>query len=88
MEFIGDSITCGYGVDDEVAEHQFKTATEDVTRAYAYKTARMLNADYSMFSASGYGIITGYTEGDVKLEDQRLPQFYESPATRAEVSAG
>ena len=78
MEFIGDSITCGYGVDDEVAEHQFKTATEDVTRAYAYKTARMLNADYSMFSASGYGIITGYIEGDVKLEDQRLPQFYES----------
>lgn len=48
MEFIGDSITCGYGVDDPDKEHHFKTATEDVTKAYAYKTALALNADYSM----------------------------------------
>lgn len=78
IEFIGDSITCGYGVDDEDENHQFSTATEDVTRAYAYKTAKALDADYSMFSASGYGIITGYTEGDVPLQDQILPQFYDS----------
>lgn len=78
IEFIGDSITCGYGVDDEVAEHHFSTATEDVTRAYAYKTAEALDADYSMVSISGYGIISGYTaEGEKKITAQTLPQYYD-----------
>lgn len=78
IEFIGDSITCGYGVDDEVAEHHFSTTTEDVTRAYAYRTAEMLDADYSMVSISGYGIISGYTAtGEEKVTAQQLPKFYE-----------
>lgn len=78
LEFIGDSITCGYGVDDEDPLHPFKTATEDVTRAYAYKTASALQADYSMFSTSGYGIISGYTaDPAVKMPTQRIPVFYE-----------
>lgn len=79
LEFIGDSITCGYGVDDEDPLHPFKTATEDVTKAYAYKTAAALDADYSMFSTSGYGIISGYTgDPSVKMPEQRIPLFYES----------
>ena len=61
IEFIGDSITCGYGVDDEDPLHPFSTKTEDVTRAYAYLTAQLLSCDCRMFSASGYGIISGYT---------------------------
>lgn len=78
IEFIGDSITCGYGVDDEDPNHNFSTATEDVTKAYAYKTAQKLNADYSMFSTSGYGIISGYTSNDEKVTQQTIPQYYES----------
>lgn len=78
IEVIGDSITCGYGVDDEVAEHHFSTTTEDVTRAYAYRTAEMLDADYSLVSISGYGIISGYTAtGEEKVTAQQLPKFYE-----------
>lgn len=78
IEFVGDSITCGYGVDDEVAEHHFSTTTEDVTRAYAYRTAEMLDADYSMVSISGYGVISGYTAtGEEKVVAQQLPKFYE-----------
>lgn len=76
IEFIGDSITCGYGVDDEVKEHNFSTTTEDVTKAYAYKTAGLLGADYSMVSFSGYGIISGYTNGDTKVSSQTVPQYY------------
>ena len=76
IEFVGDSITCGYGVDDEVKEHNFSTTTEDVTRAYAYKTAQLLNADYSMVSFSGYGIISGYSNGETKVSAQTVPQFY------------
>ncbi|NQX45477.1 GDSL family lipase [Paenibacillus tritici] len=77
IEFIGDSITCGYGVDDEEALHSFSTATEDVTKAYAYLTAEQLEADYSMVCYSGYGIITGYTENDQKLTTHLLPDYYE-----------
>lgn len=77
IEFIGDSITCGYGVDDEEPLHSFSTATEDVTKAYAYLTAEQLGTDYSMVCYSGYGIITGYTENDQKLTTHLLPDYYE-----------
>lgn len=76
IEFIGDSITCGYGIDDPVAENHFFTKTEDVTKAYAYKTAQALCADYSMVSFSGYGIISGYTTTDEKLTTQLVPPLY------------
>ncbi len=77
IEFIGDSITCGYGVDDENELHSFSTATEDVTKAYAFQTAQALQADYSMVSYSGYGIITGYTENDQKLTTHLVPDYYD-----------
>lgn len=77
IEFIGDSITCGYGVDDEDRDHHFVTGTEDVTKAYAYKTAQKLNADYSMVSISGYGIISGYTGNGQKVSVQTIPQYYD-----------
>lgn len=77
IEFIGDSITCGYGVDDEVKENHFSTSTEDVTKAYAYKTAQLLDADYSMVSISGWGIISGYTnDPNKKADSQQIPLYY------------
>ncbi len=78
IEFIGDSITCGYGVDDEDGEQHFVTATEDVTKAYAYRTAQLLDADYSMVSISGYGIISGYTAtAEEPITAQLIPTYYE-----------
>lgn len=76
IEFVGDSITCGYGVDDPDKSHPFSTKTEDVTKAYAYKTAAALGADYSMVSFSGYGIISGYSDGKKKVSAQRVPLYY------------
>lgn len=76
IEFIGDSITCGYGSDDPVKENHFSTKTEDVTKAYAYKTAQALGADYSIVSFSGYGIISGYSTNDKPVSAQTVPQFY------------
>ena len=79
VEFIGDAITCGYGVDDEVVDHSFSTATEDVTRAYALHTARLLDVDYTLFSASGFGIISGYTDDPSRrLAEQCIPDYYHS----------
>lgn len=79
VEFIGDSITCGYGVDDEDCSHSFATATEDVTRAYAFHTARLLDVDCTLFSASGFGIISGYTDDpEQRLSEQLIPSYYHS----------
>lgn len=77
IEFIGDSITCGYGVDDEDRNHHFSTKTEDATKAYAYKTAELLDADYSLVSYSGHGIVSGYTTQGKKVAAQQLPNKYE-----------
>lgn len=64
IEFIGDSITCGYGVDGASQNENFKTSTEDGSRTYAYKTAEKFNAEYSMVSYSGYGVLSGYTSNN------------------------
>lgn len=77
IEFIGDSITCGYGVDDEDRDHHFATGTEDVTKAYAYLTAQAMDVDYSMVSFSGYGIVSGYTGTGEKMGHQLVPDYYE-----------
>lgn len=76
IEFIGDSITCGYGVDAPNELTPFSTATEDPTKAYAYLTAKELGWDYSLVSYSGHGIISGYTEGDEPYIDELVPPFY------------
>ena len=75
IEFIGDSITCGYGVDDPNENNHFSTKTEDITKTYAYLAAEALGADYSMVSYSGHGIISGYTTGD-KVTGQLVPPYY------------
>lgn len=76
IEFIGDSITCGYGVDGEYGKDSFKTANENVTKAYGYLTAQKLDADYSMVSYSGHGIVSGYTTGSEPVTNQLVPKFY------------
>ena len=77
MEFIGDSITCGYGIDMEDPLVTFRTDTEDCTLGYAYQTAQKLGTECQLVSFSGYGIITGYTETDEMRRDQLVPSFYE-----------
>ena len=75
IEFIGDSITCGYGVDVEDPIGKFSTSSEDFRKSFAYLTATALDCDYSMVSYSGYGIISGYTESDTPHPDI-LPPIY------------
>lgn len=77
IEFIGDSITCGYGVDDEVKEHGFSTTTEDGTKTYAYKACEALDADYSMVCYSGHGIISGYTGDGNRQTWGIVPDIYD-----------
>lgn len=78
IEFIGDSITCGYGADG-ASNEAFSTSNENGAKTYAYLTAQNFNADYSMVSVSGAGIISGYTGTQgVKNETLVVPTFYEN----------
>lgn len=67
IEFIGDSITCAFGVDGKNQFEQFKTITEDSSKSYAYLVAQILEADYSVVCYSGHGIISGYSEGEKNI---------------------
>lgn len=75
IEFIGDSITCAYGVEGKDQYENFATSTENFMKSYAYLTAQQLHADYSAVSYSGYGIISGYTSGE-KNTDSLVPDCY------------
>ena len=69
IEFIGDSMTCAYGVEGKDENEHFKTSTENYSKSYAYLAAKILDVDYSTVSYSGYGIASGYSEGKKNAED-------------------
>lgn len=54
IEFIGDSISCGWGV---VGNHDGTYASQDGTYAYPYLLSQELNADYSVTALSGQGLL-------------------------------
>ena len=78
IEFIGDSITCGYGVDDSNMQSDFSCEAENAMKSYAYVASKLLDADYSLFSYSGYGIISGYTDDGIRNTRELLPPWYET----------
>lgn len=80
IEFIGDSITCAYGVGADNQYVSFETGTEDFSKSYAYLTAELLDADYSAVCYSGYGIISGYSNDGSANTDSLVPPVYESIA--------
>ncbi len=78
MEFIGDSITCGYGVEGKSEAETFTTATENAAKGYAFLTAEALNADAMLTCFSGHGIISGYTgDPSVRNDADLVPPYYE-----------
>lgn len=64
IEFIGDSITCAYGVDAPDQSYSFTTTTENFSKSYAYLVSKILDVDYSVMALSGHGIVSGFSGGD------------------------
>lgn len=77
IEFIGDSITCAYGVEGKDQYENFKTSTENFMKSYAYLTAQQLGADYSAVSYSGHGIISGYSQNGDRETGSLIPDYYD-----------
>ncbi len=76
IEFIGDSITCAYGVEGASQGDSFKTSTENFSKSYAYLTAQKLGADYTTCCYSGHGIVSGYTSDGSKNAESLIPDCY------------
>lgn len=77
LEFIGNSITCGYGTEADSAQVHFSYDTENNTLGYAYLTARALNADFNIVARSGIGMYRSYGGPREGTPEQRMPGEYD-----------
>lgn len=60
IEFIGNSITCGYGTESNDRTEDFKPETENNYFSYAPVTARAFGAGYHVVAHSGQGVVRNY----------------------------
>ncbi|WP_430814816.1 SGNH/GDSL hydrolase family protein [Carboxylicivirga sp. RSCT41] len=77
IEFIGNSITCGYGTEGKTPEEDFLPETENVNLSYAFITARAFEAECYVTAHSGLGVVRNYGDKKkVSTELATLPQRY------------
>lgn len=70
LEFIGDSITCGYGIEGVWEKDTFTTQQERPDKSYAFLAAKALGAEVQLCSWSGIGLISNYVDpATVNLPD-------------------
>lgn len=86
IEFVGNSLTCGYGTEGRSADEPFKAETENCDKSFSCIVARYFGADYSLVSHSGQGAARNYgdanTTSPVTMADRigRTFDCAESPA--------
>lgn len=72
IEFIGDSITSGEGLFGAKDEEDWIPMFFSSLRDYAYLTARKLDADYRVFSQSGWGLYHSWDNNP----NAAIPKYY------------
>lgn len=89
IEFIGDSIACGYGNEADYPSDGYDSAQQNATATYCYYTAQALNADFSVVAISGIGLVSDYTGTVGEKEDYLLmPEVYEYNDANFELRRG
>jgi len=76
IEFIGNSITCGYGNESIEKSDPFEYETENHYYTYAAETARNLNAQHWVVARSGIGVYRNY-DGPKTGNADCMPAQYE-----------
>ncbi|MCR4583456.1 MAG: lipase [Prevotella sp.] len=77
IEFIGNSITCGYGNEGTNPNEHFDYATENHYLSYAALTARQLGAQHVAVARSGIGAYRNYGGPKTGTPDSNMPVQYE-----------
>jgi hypothetical protein len=72
IEFIGDSLTCGYGIEGDSAQCNFSATTESAYSTYALEAARKVDAAAHLVCFSGKGVHQNYG-GDT---NEPMPELY------------
>jgi len=73
IEFVGDSLTVGYGSIADKAT-AWSTATEDVMKTYIPAIADAFDAEYNVIAVSGRGVVKNYGGDTDKLMGEIYPQ--------------
>lgn len=76
IEFIGNSMTCGYGVESASKEEDFADSTENFALAYSGLVARHFDAEPMVVARSGIGIYRNFA-GPKRGSVNPLPTFYD-----------
>lgn len=81
IEVIGDSYTCGFGVESKCASDTFRLDTENSNFAYGCLIARYFDADYILTAHSGQGMVRDWADSSqVSKENMssRYPMIYDN----------
>ncbi len=76
IEFIGNSITSGYGDECDSMASGFRSVEENSTMSYAAMTARAIDADYFLISYSGRGVVRNYGDPN-RTSHEPMPELYD-----------
>lgn len=77
IEFIGNSITCGYGNESIVASDPFEYETENHYLTYAQLTCRALEAQAHVVARSGIGVYRSYDGPKTGTPENVMTSEYE-----------
>lgn len=74
IEFIGNSITCGYGTEGASRHNKFHPSTENVNQSYALITSNAFNAECHVIAHSGMGVVRNYGDKNkISVDRSTMP---------------
>lgn len=77
FEFIGNSITCGYGTEASSNKESFSDGNSNFCHTFAYATAKEFNAETMVVARSGIGIYRNYGDTTTASGYGSMPDNYE-----------
>ena len=84
IEFVGNSLTCGYGAEGKDRNEPFRLETENCNLSFSTIIARYFDADYSLIAHSGRGAVRNYGDSvrvsAITMKDKMLQTFDEGSA--------
>lgn len=72
IEFIGNSITCGYGTEGANRHESFRPETENAWKSWASIISRAFDADCHIVAHSGLGVIRNYGDS-LRVSEYPVP---------------
>ena len=84
IEFVGDSLTVGYGVEARWSGCEELRPFENVAKAYAWLAAEALGAEPWIVAASGHGVVRNYGESSPRSERPMTARYGSALFSEAE----